>query len=194
MCLAIISCGIFRYELEKIQPEIEAALGRRVEIDFLTPALDVNAGLLEQSVVEVLERHQGEKKVLLYGSMCHTEWPRITEKRETVFPKAANCVEVLLGTDKKKELDESGNVYFLTMGGLRQWKEIYRQGHGWDDADARVNFGYFEKIVVLDTGVFPISDEDLFEFFDFTLVPVVVMRISLDHFKSVVLDLCKRQL
>jgi hypothetical protein len=194
MCLTIISCGIFRYELEKIRPEIEAALGCRVEIDFLAPALDVNADLLEKSVTEEFERHQGQKSVLLYGGMCHTEWPRITEKRETVYPKAANCVEVLLGSDRKKELDESGNVYFLTMGGLRQWKEVYRQGHGWDDADARVNFGYFEKIVVLDTGIFPISDEDLFEFFDFTQVPVEVMRISLDHFKSVVLDLCKRQL
>jgi hypothetical protein len=194
MCLTIISCGIFRYELEKIRPEIEAALGCRVEIDFLAPALDVNADLLEKSVTEEFERYQGQKSVLLYGSMCHTEWPRITEKRETVYPKTANCVETLLGTENKKELDKSGNVYFLTMGGLRQWKEVYRQGHGWDDADARVNFGYFEKIVVLDTGVFPISDEDLFEFFDFTQVPVEVMRISLDHFKSVVLDLCKRQL
>jgi hypothetical protein len=126
--------------------------------------------------------------------MCHTEWPRVTEKRDTAYPKAANCVEVLLGTEKKKAFDEGENVYFLTMGGLRQWKEIYRQGHGWDDADARVNFGYFEKIIVLDSGVFPVSDEDLFEFFDFTQVPVEVMPISLDHFTSVVLDLCRRQL
>jgi hypothetical protein len=47
---------------------------------------------------------------------------------------------------------------------------------------------------VLDTGVFEITDEELFEFFDFTQVPVEVMKISLDYFKGLVLGLCKKRL
>jgi hypothetical protein len=194
MNLTIISCGIFRYELEKIRPEIESELGCGIELDFLPSALDVNADLLEKSVTEKFAQHCNQKNVLLYGGMCHTEWPHIIGDRGTVYPKAANCVEVLLGPEKKKEFDERENVYFLAMSGLKQWKEIYQQGHGWDAADARVNFGYFEKIIVLDTGVFEISDEDLFEFFDFVQIPVEVMKISLDHFKSLVLDLCRKRL
>ena len=77
------------------------------------------------------------------------------------------------------------------MGGLRLWKEIYQQGHGWDSTDARINFGSCEKIVVLDTGIFTISDEELFEFFEYTQVPVELMPISLHYFKSLVLELCK---
>jgi hypothetical protein len=177
-----------------VLPEIEAELGCKIEVDFLAPALDVNAALLENSVTEKLESHQGEKNILLYGSMCHTEWPRITGKSGSIYPKAANCAEMLLTPEKKKKIDAEGNVYFLTMGGLKQWKEIYGQGHGWDAADARANFGYFEKIIVLDTGVFEISDEDLFEFFDFSQVPVEVMRISMDYFKSVLLGLCGKQI
>jgi hypothetical protein len=194
MSLTIISCGVFRCELEKIRPEIESELGCGIELDFLPSALDVNADLLEKSVTEKFERYRNQKNVLLYGGMCHTEWPRIIGDRETVYPRASNCAEVLLGSEKKKEFDERENVYFLAMSGLKQWKEIYQQGHGWDAADARVNFGYFEKIIVLDTGVFEISDEDLFEFFDFVQIPVEVMKISLDHFKSLVLDLCRKQL
>jgi hypothetical protein len=198
MNLTIISCGTFRYELEKIRPEIESELGCSIEYDFLPSALDVNADLLESSVTEKFAQHQNQKNVLpsvlLYGSMCHTEWPRIIGTRGTVYPKASNCVEIFLGPEKKKEFDERENIYFLAVSALRQWKEIYQQGHGWDAADARVNFGYFDKIIVLDTGVCDISDEDLFEFFDYTQIPVEVMKISLDYFKSLVLDLCRKQL
>jgi hypothetical protein len=194
MGVSLISCGIFRYELERVLPEIETELGCKIAADFLAPALDENADLLEESVTEKLAAQQGKKKALRYGDICHTEWPRITEKSGTVYPKAANCAEILLGSERKKEIDALENVYFLTMGGLKQWKEIYQQGHGWDAADARVHFGYFEKVIVLDTGVFEISDEDLFEFFDFCQVPVETMKISLDQFKSVILDLCRRQL
>jgi hypothetical protein len=194
MNLSLISCGIFRYELEKVLPEIEAELDCKISTDVLAPALDTNADLLENSVAEKLASHGDKKTILLYGSMCHTEWPRIIGESGVVYPKAANCAEILLSPEKKKAFDAEGNVYFLTMGGLKQWKEIYQQGHGWDAADARVNFGYFEKIIVLDTGVFEISDEDLFEFFDFTQIPVEVMQISLDYFKSVLTDLCKKQI
>jgi hypothetical protein len=191
MSLFILSCGIFRFELEKILPEIKAELGLDdIQVEFLPPALDVNAGILEKSVTEKLESRQDDRNALLYGSMCHTEWGRITEKSGAVYPKASNCVEILFSPGKKKESDASANIYYLTMGGLKLWKEIYRQGHGWDSADARANFGYFEKIVVLDTGIFEITEEELFDFFEYTQVPVEVMKISTDYFKSLVLDLC----
>jgi hypothetical protein len=194
MDLSLISCGIFRYELEKVLPEIEMEMGCKIDIEFLTPALDVNIDLLEKSIMERLAAHQNKKNILLYGCMCHTELPRIIGESGAVYPKAANCAEMLLSPEKKKAFDEEENVYFLTMGGLKQWKEIYQQGHGWDEADARVNFGYFEKIIVLDTGVFEISDEELFDFFDFTQIPVEVMKINLDYFKSVITDMCKKQM
>lgn len=192
MSLSFLSCGIFRFELEKILPEIKEALGGQdIHLDFLSPALDVKADILEKSVIEHLESHHQDKTVLLYGGMCHTEWPRITGTFGAVYPKAANCVEILLSPEKKKMSDASGNIYYLTMGGLKLWKEIYQQGHGWDSTDARINFGSFEKIVVLDTGIFTISDEELFEFFEYTQVPVELMPLSLNYFKSLVLDLCK---
>ncbi|MDR2632456.1 MAG: DUF1638 domain-containing protein [Treponema sp.] len=189
MKVSLLSCGIFRFELEYLLPEITAALGD-ISVEFLSPALDVKADLLEKSVRAYLESRPQDKTVLLYGSMCHTEWARITGKSAVVYPKAANCVELLVSPEKKKLSDACGNVYYLTMGGLKLWKDIYLQGHGWDETDARINFGSFEQILVLDTGVFPISDEELFEFFEFTRVPVERMPISLDYFKSLVLELC----
>ncbi|MDR3325131.1 MAG: DUF1638 domain-containing protein [Spirochaetaceae bacterium] len=193
MSLTCISCGIFRFELEKVLPEIKTELDCDVQVEYLDPGLDVHADVLEKAVSERLRAHADDDTALLYGSMCHTEWPRITEKSGATYPKPANCAEMLLSPEKKKEIDARGNVYYLTMGGLKLWKEIYQQGHGWDDADARQNFCYFEKIVVLDTGVFEIADEELFEFYEYTQVPVEVEKISLDHFKSVIKSLCEQR-
>ncbi|MDR2500439.1 MAG: DUF1638 domain-containing protein [Treponema sp.] len=189
MSLRCIACGIFQFELEKVLPKIISGLGRDIQTEYLAPGLDVHADRLEQAVAEKIAGPGAGKTMLLYGSMCHTEWPRITGRSGVVYPKPANCAELLLSPQKKKEIDATGNVYYLTMGGLKLWKEIYRQGHGWDETDARQNFCYFDRIVVLDTGVFPISEEDLFEFFEYTQVPVEIENISLDHFTSIVADL-----
>jgi hypothetical protein len=48
--------------------------------------------------------------------------------------------------------------------------------------------------VVLDCGLFEITDEELFEFFEFTQVPVEVMPISLDYFRDLVFGLCGKLL
>ena len=193
MALSILSCGIFRFELEKILPEMRDALGGEdIQVEFLAPALDARADTLEKSVAEKLESHQDDKNVLLYGGMCHTEWARITGKSGAVYPKkAANCVEMIFSPERKKASDALENIYYLTTSGFKLWKEIYQEERGWDSVDARINFGYFQKVIVLDTGLFEISDEELFEFFDYTQVPTEVMKISLDYFKSLVLDLCK---
>jgi hypothetical protein len=190
-----ISCGIFKFELEKVLPEILGGgvggieMGRKIQVEYLNPGLDTHADVLENAVTEKLNAHIGDKNTLLYGSMCHTEWKRICEKSGAIYPKPSNCAEMLLSPQRKKEIDATGNVYYLTMGGLKLWKEIYREGHGWDDTDARQNFCYFERIIVLDTGVFEIADEELFEFYEYTQVPVEIEKISLDHFKSVVKNL-----
>jgi hypothetical protein len=194
MSPAFISCGIFQFELEKVLPEIKAELGGDIQVDYLKPGLDVHVDELEKAVIEKIDSHPNDKNMLLYGSMCHTEWKRITEKNGAIYPKPANCAEMLLSPEKKKEIDATGNIYYLTMGGLKLWKEIYRESHGWDDVDARQNFGFSDKIIVLDTGIFEISEEDLFEFFEYTQVPIEVMKISLDHFKGIIKDLCVKSL
>jgi hypothetical protein len=192
--IPVLSCGIYRLELEKILPEIQVEIGADLQINYLPPALDVNEKCLASAITEGLHALGGKKAMLLYGRMCHTNMAGITKDTGALYPRAANCVEAFLSPEKKKEMDAAGNVYYLTMSGLKLWREIYQQGHGWDAVDARINFGSFDKIVVLDCGLFEITDEELFDFFEFTQVPVEVMPISLDYFKGVVLDICRKLL
>ncbi|MDR0597684.1 MAG: DUF1638 domain-containing protein [Treponema sp.] len=196
--IPVLSCGIYRLELERVLPEIERELGADLRVRYLPPALDVNETGLAKAIAEGLSENRGqeagnrETALLLYGRMCHTDMAGITRGTGAVYPGAANCVEAFLSPEKKKELDAAGNVYYLTMSGLKLWREIYRQGHGWDAVDARINFGSFDRIVVLDCGLFEITDEELFEFFEFTRVPVEVMPVTLEYFRGLVMDMCRR--
>jgi hypothetical protein len=196
--IPVLSCGIYQAELEKVLPEIEEELGVDLRARYLPPALDVNESRLAEAIAGGLSEinapgaEDKQPLLLLYGRMCHTDMAGITQGTAAVYPGAANCVEAFLSPEKKKELDATGNVYYLTMSGLKLWREIYQQGHGWDAVDARINFGSFDRIVVLDCGLFEITEEALFDFFEFTQVPVEVMPITLDYFKGLVMDLCRR--
>jgi hypothetical protein len=196
--IPVLSCGIYQLELESVLPEIKAELGAELRVRYLPPALDVNETRLAEAIARGLADNApgeaGDKKpsLLLYGRMCHTDMAGITRGTGAVYPGAANCVEAFLSPEKKREIDATGNVYYLTMSGLKLWREIYQQGHGWDAVDARINFGSFDRIVVLDCGLFEITDEELFDFFEFTQVPVEVMPITLDYFKGMVTDICRR--
>ncbi|GMO47094.1 MAG: hypothetical protein Ta2B_29020 [Termitinemataceae bacterium] len=194
MDFPILSCGIFQLELEHILPNLREKLGEEILLKFLPPGLDVSEAKLEAAIAEGLASFNNRKTALLYGSMCHTNMAELAKTSNSIYPKPANCAAMLLGAEKKKAMDAQGNFYYLTLGGLRLWREIYKEGHGWDDADARVNFASFEKIIVLDTGVIEIPDEELFEFFEYTQVPVEIEKISLDHFETVVFDMCKKLL
>jgi hypothetical protein len=188
----MIACGIFQWELEKIMPEIESEVGETIPLVLLSPALDASEPKLEQALQEAVRAFDHQPCAWLYGSMCHTNMAALSYESGSIYPGPPNCAALFLGPEKKKERDAQGDFYYITSGGLRLWRKIYQEQRGWDDVDGRINFGRFEKIIVLDTGVFEITDEDILGFFDFTQIPIEIENISLDYFKSVVLDLCRK--
>jgi hypothetical protein len=190
--LPIISCGVFRYEVEKVLPEVERELGVKLRTTFMEPALDVSNSKLEKAVEGTWESDGKQRTALLYGSACHGNMAEWSQKFGGIYPKPRNCVEIFLSPEKKSELDAEGNYYYLTAGSLRLWKQIFREAHGWDEADMRMNFGTCDKIIVLDTGVIQFTDEEIFEFFDYAQVPVEFLKVDLTYFKSVLLDICRR--
>jgi hypothetical protein len=187
----LLSCGIFKYELEAVRPDLERELGTAILADFLPPALDVNFNLLESALRGKLTNNKAPA-ALLYGSMCHPNMPALTACLNAILPKPSNCMGMFLPPERLEQLSGGENIFFLTLGGLRQWKDIYLGGHGWDEVDARMNFGYIDRIILLDSGILEYSDEDLFEFFEFTQTPIEVEPINLDYFKANVIALCRQ--
>ena len=190
--LSVLSCGIYRPEFEAIFSALkEEFLENDIVVDFVPPGLHVDYDKLGEGIARGLEERKDQKVLLLYGSMCHPEIEKLCAGYDVIYPAAANCIEMLLAPEKKSALEQTGNIFYMTSGWLKYWREIFLQGQGWDSTDARINFGFYDKIVILDSGCIEIDEEELFDFFEYTQVPIEIEAIDLEYFKNVVLDLCK---
>ena len=76
----------------------------------------------------------------------------------------------------------------MTPGWVRAWPAIM-EALGWNEVDVRINLGRYERILVLDAGIEPLSDEETLSFFDLVQVPVEVARIDLSVFRGLLSDL-----
>jgi hypothetical protein len=126
MKLNILSCGIFQPELDIIIPEIKRKLkGCDIALTYLSPGLHNDCRRLKEELLNNLNEESSTKTVVLYGSMCHTEMTAILKNYHTVIPKEKNCIEIILKSEIKAEMDASGNIFYLTAGWLKNWREIF---------------------------------------------------------------------
>ena len=75
----------------------------------------------------------------------------------------------------------------MAAGWLSNWRQIFEDGLKWDKVDARQNFGFYERIVLLDTELVPIEDEKVSEFFGFTEVPIETVAINTDNLRKLLM-------
>jgi hypothetical protein len=186
MEVRIVACGIFQPELEQVLRQIreEHPNDCVIDVTYVRPALHVDYDKLKDGITDALDHVSEQKKILLFGSMCHPEIGDFTEKYHVVRISPGNCIELILGKERQKEIEKSAKVFYLTPGWLKNWEDIFRRGQGWDEIDARQNFGFYDKILLLDTGVSEFSDEDLLEFFEYTQVPIEIEKVDLAIFKE----------
>jgi len=102
-----------------------------------------------------------------------------------------DCVAAFLGDDERREL-EGRKAFVITPGWLCYWREIFQEGLGWDEVDARQNFGFYDGIVLLDFGLEPIDDMAVLEFFEYTQTPVEVMPVRLDRFRMLLQEVVRK--
>jgi hypothetical protein len=188
--LHIVACGIFQPELEQALKQIneESTLGRDLKITYLPPGLHVDYDQLKKGIIDALEEAIKDKTILLFGSMCHPELDEFAKQYHVVKFSPGNCIELILGHKRKEELEKNTKAFYLTPGWLQNWQDIFKRGQGWDKIDARHNFGFYDMILLLDTGVTEIKDEDLLDFFDYTQVPIETEYVGLAAFKQNILE------
>lgn len=173
----IISCGILKNELDFLTRD------RNTEVRYIDAALHVDFDRLAGAMKDVFNEAGGEDTLLVIGARCHPDMEKMAAGYGGRVVGAGNCIEMILG-DKMAELDAEARTFYLTAGWLDNWRNIFIEGLKWDGVDARQNFGYYDRILLLDTGVVPIDDEKVLEFFDYTQVPVEIMPVGLDNFQK----------
>ena len=174
-----IGCSILKNELKQVMQE----MGLQNKMVFIDAALHVNIDRLETALRGKLEETSSiGQPIILVGNKCHPDMDLIAKDYDGQVVPRANCLELLLG-DKMKELNRDAKIFYTTSAWLSKWKEIFMTELGWDEIDGRQNFGYYDKILLLDWGT-PIDDLDVLEFYDFTQVPIEIYPITLDNLKA----------
>ncbi|MCB2193556.1 MAG: DUF1638 domain-containing protein [Deltaproteobacteria bacterium] len=180
----LIACKIFEEEINKV-------LGReggstQPQMVWVDAALHSDFDLLEKELLAAIERGrsdaQNEVKVF-FGRGCLPHMDDLLRERGLPICPSGNCLSAFLGEDKVKEL-EQGNTMLMTPSWVRVWPDNMRRISGWDEVDFRTNLGRYDRILVIDPGINPLTEEEILEFFDLVQVPIEVTNIDLGHFQA----------
>lgn len=176
----LIACKIFADELLAL-----GAIPEGTEVIWIEAALHEDYKMLEEQIrAALLGVAKGRDEVhLLFGSGCHPDINKIAAQYDAKASPVANCLEAFCG-ERKKQLEQNRTM-IMTPAWVRAYPDMMKI-LGWDEVDLRINLGRFDRILVVDTGVNPLSDEEIMEFFDLTQVVIEVEKIDLEHFKGVV--------
>ncbi|MBS3970695.1 MAG: DUF1638 domain-containing protein [Clostridia bacterium] len=181
----LLCCGIVSRELEHLLQQ------RQANVTYLDPALHVD---LDRMAVELGRGMQqvGEGGALVLGTQCHPDLTNLAAAKGMHGIQAKNCIEMLLG-DEMARLDSEAKTFYITGGWLNNWRGIFVEGLKWDEIDARQNFGYYDRILLLDTGMWPIDDEMILEFYEYTQVPVEIVSVTLDNMGKLVDQILQKE-
>lgn len=170
--MKMIGCSIFRKEIEHL-------LGQDLAAEWLPAGLHVSderlAAALDQALAD-------EEEVACVYCACHPDMNLLLADHGGRRFQVKNCIEAFLGPEELARLGE--RVFVMTPGWLREWRSIFIEGMGWDEIDGRINFGGYDKIVVLDFGLELIDELAVLEFYDYTQTPVEMVPSSLKWFRA----------
>jgi len=175
-------------EITAILPDLIPKYGT-INIAFLDPGLHVNldklSATLSQQCMEM--KQTCGKLTLVFGSKCHPDLAQLAKTYGTDTMKPQDCISFLAST-QRDSLDKECKTFYLSPGWLEHWKRIFKEGLGWDSIDARQNLGFYDRILLLDTGVATFSDEQILEFYEYCQVPIEILPVKLDYLRQNLID------
>ncbi len=179
----IMACQIFKDELPTVLPDAY----KDIDITWLDAGLHWNRDAMETTLKQGLKDSatEGADAIFLFANGVHPDMRDIVSSQGGKILGINNSVEVMC----PESYDELGkDRTMVVMPGWVRHFSRQMEAAGWDEVDIRQRFGRFNRFLLLDTGVNPLSAEEILEFFDRTQVPVEIKSISLDHFKAKLTD------
>jgi hypothetical protein len=179
----IIACGVFKDELEMISKD----LGFPFEVHYLGAGLHVDFDKIKKALVTELEKCKGREGIIVLYGECHPKIREILAPYKAMLIDCQNCVDAFITRKGMEERASRGLFFYLSPGWAKAWREIFG-ALGWSQEEARLQLGAFKGAFFLDTlGNAQDYEQDLLEFFDYTLLSIEVVPVDLDHFKSLIL-------
>ena len=182
----ILACQIFTDELLAVLPEEY----KNIDITWLDAGLHANLDKLKIALKHAINEAatEGADARVLFGNGCHPDICKITNETGGKILGAKNCVEAFCH-ENIDELEQNRTMV-ITPGWIRFFPNLMA-ALGWDEVDVRQNFGRYDRFLLLETGINPLSEEEMLEFYDLTQVPIDIQQISLDPFRAKVLEVLR---
>ena len=183
----LVACPIFRKELESVLGELRSI----PQINYMHYTIHNSPLRMEEELQENVAKvaATGKEVRFLVGKQCKgkRDIGEVVNDCGGKIPQARNCIDMLIGDELAKKLQKN-RTSLMTPAWIRMINQSIADGN-WSVTDARLNLGWYNKILILDTGVDPLSDEQIMEFYDLTQVEIETLPVDLDHFKKLIKEL-----
>jgi hypothetical protein len=202
--IAIVSCGTLSLELNYLKKE--GFLDTNY-LYYTTPGLHEDIHQLEHQLIKKINTAKKivDKVIVIYGGkFCYVNPDEPTCTMQTIINEqgpevtriqATHCVDMLAGEAERKKIavDAAGEekVWWMTPGWVKFRRHVFKD---WDKGLANENFPRHTGGAVVLDGIGFVEKymdekpEEFLEYSDWMGIPIQPYAISLDRFKSLLLE------
>ena len=200
--IAIVSCGSFREDLERLQAE---GLLEGIEVLYTEPCLKERPRKLQELLKERLEEAKGraDRILVIYGDGCFIDTSDFSRGIDSIVEEAGvanerirkhSCIEMMLSEEDKEGLAEGMKVYWMMPAWVEHKDEVFEE---WDLGKRNQTFPQNDIALVVDSRDFynQLMEEDpekILDFSDWMGIPLDARAITLDRFKGLLMASLER--
>jgi len=202
--IAIVSCGTMSLELNHLKQE---GFLDTDHLFYLTPGLHQDIPELERQLVNRVKKVKEKisQVIVIYGGKyCYVDIDNPTKSIDTVINElgegvvrinATQCMDMIATEEERdniaNELAGGEKVWWMTPGWVKYRQQVFK---GWDKGVANENFPRHTGGAIVLDGIGYMDQymaekpEDFLEYCDWMGIPMQPYNISLDRFKSLLID------
>jgi hypothetical protein len=162
-----------------------AGLDSPPTVTWLPVGLHDNVETLEAALDQALAeaRAEGGPAGLLFGFGCLPEMRAFATARGAALLPTRNCLTALAGEEGLKELEKDRTLVASPGWVRKMWLGRAGTAGGWQADDYRQNFGRYDRVLVLDPGLSPLTDEEIITCYDLIQTPLEIRPLDLGRLR-----------
>lgn len=173
--LQIVSCGIFRRELELLGPD---AL-RGAKPIFLDSMLHMHPQQLDDRLTAMLKTQQHPPTLIIYGD-CSPHMGDLARQPGVRKVRGVNCCDIMLGRERYRSLRRQGAFFFLPEWTMR-WQDVFKIELGLASEKLAREFMHdlHKRLIYIDTKAIPVPRSTLAAIETYFAMPVEILPATL---------------